>query len=809
MAYFTNDIATILSCKTIGANSYEIEHLLTDSRRVYEPGTALFFALKGPRRNGHDFIGDLYGKGVRSFVVSETVSAADYPEAVFFLVSDTLKALQDLAAYHRLQFSYPVIGITGSNGKTIVKEWLFQLLSPDYTIVRSPKSYNSQIGVPLSVWQMKHTHTLGIFEAGISTAGEMQKLAAIIKPTIGVLTNIGEAHSEGFASKEEKEKEKLLLFKEAVLPAKLTVGEIKLPVGEMKLTVIETKQPGASTIIEAKSDKPLVIRIPFTDEASIQNAISCWEVLLHLGYSNDVIAERMALLSPVDMRLTLKKAINHCLLINDSYSADISSLTLALNFLSRQAGSMKKTLVLSDLLQTGVEQELLYKQVAQLLIKEDISRLILVGPNSTAAFSALNAKQTLPFTIETFLSTEELLHQFRALSFREEAILVKGARVFAFERIAQLFQQKAHETRLEIDLSALLNNLKVYQSKLAPNVKLMAMVKAFAYGSGAVDVANLLKFHGVDYLGVAYADEGVELRKAGIAIPIMVMNPEETSFENIIEYRLEPVLFSMQGLELLSQYLTKQGIIDYPVHLELETGMNRLGFSVEQIDELSKQILSKTCFSVRSVFSHLAAAEDSKSDDFTNAQFEKYQLAVSQLQKNLDHTFIKHIANSAGAIRHKNMQLDMVRIGIGLYGIETVEQEALALKPVLSLKSTVAQIKALLPGESVSYNRKAVVNKSTLIATIRIGYADGYPRRLGNGKGHVYINGKLLPIIGTICMDMLMVDITGAPEIKEGDTVVLFGAELPVQQLANWADTIPYEILSAVSQRVKRVYFEE
>lgn len=807
MSYSPNDIATILACKISGQSNLPIAHLLTDSRRVYEPSSALFFALKGPRRNGHDFIEDLYRKGVRAFVVSESINTGSFPEAVFFLVDDTLNALQQLTAHHRTQFSYPVIGITGSNGKTIVKEWLFQLLSPDYTIVRSPKSFNSQIGVPLSVWQMQLHHTLGIFEAGISTSGEMEKLEAIIKPTIGVFTGIGDAHSEGFESIAEKESEKRILFKNAVLPA--------------KLNVVNKKQEGASTLIEAQLDilgdaeaneasaKSLVIRIPFTDQASIENAVTCWELLLHLGYTNEVIAQRMQLLSSVDMRLTLKKAINHCLLINDSYSADISSLSLALNFLSRQAGAMKKTLVLSDLLQTGVEQELLYKQVAQLLIKENISRLIAVGPAISSAFSKMNANETLPFAIETFASTEELLSQFRTLSFREEAVLVKGARIFAFERVAQLFQQKAHETRLEIDLTALLSNLKAYQAQLNPGVKLMAMVKAFAYGSGAVDVANLLQFHGVEYLGVAYADEGVELRKAGIALPIMVMNPEEASFDNLLEYRLEPVVFNFSSLELLHQFLQKQGVTEYPIHVELETGMNRLGFSVEQVSDLAKSLLSKSTISVRSVFSHLAASEDSKSDSFTNEQFEKYQKAISVLQEQLDYKFIKHIANSAGATRHKEMQLDMVRVGIGLYGIETSKELPLSLKTVASLRSTVAQVKAILPGESVSYNRKAIVDKPTLIATIRIGYADGYPRRLGNGRGSVFINGKLLPIIGTICMDMLMVDITNAPETKEGDTVVLFGSELPVEKLAEWADTIPYEILAAVSQRVKRVYFEE
>jgi alanine racemase len=752
--------------------------------------------LTSPRRDGHDFIGDLYRKGVRSFVVSRLFDLSVFKDANFIKVPEPLTALQDLTAWHRRQFEIPVIGITGSNGKTIVKEWLFQLLHADHAIVRSPKSYNSQIGVPLSVWQIRPYHTLAIFEAGISQPGEMDKLEAIIRPTIGVFTSIGEAHSEGFASQEEKEKEKRKLFAYAHLPAALTI--LKIDTTAEKTTIVAT---GAGDLLQQQG----VITIPFTDAASIQNAITCWEVLLHLGYSTQLIATRMKELTPVEMRLSLKKGIHHCVLINDSYSADISSLEIALGFMQQQRGGLRQTVILSDFIQSAIADAKLYEQILYLLQKHGVQRLIAIGEKISAAIRQLAATTTI--SLEFHPTTESFIAQFSTQQFKEEIILVKGARVFALERIVQLLEQQAHQTRLEIELPALLHNLHQYKKHLNRKTKVMAMVKAFAYGSGATEVASVLQYHGVDYLGVAYADEGVALRKAGIVLPIMVMNPEEAAFELMLEYRLEPELYSFSLLQSFDQFLQREGIQNYPVHLEIETGMNRLGFSLGELEQLGQYLQSTASFQVESVFAHLAASEDATEDSFTHLQFERFQTAAQQLEQILQRPFLKHIANSAATIRLPELELDMVRLGIGLYGIDSTTR--FDLEPVTTLISTIAQIKEVDAGESVSYNRKTILERRSRIATVRIGYADGYPRQLGNGVGKVVIQGHLVPIVGSICMDMFMVDITDMPSVKEGDEVELFGPQLSVIQLAQWAGTITYEILTGISQRVKRVYFEE
>lgn len=795
MQYTISDITGILQAETRLVQDTDIDHLLLDSRKIVDPARSLFFALIGFRRDGHDFIPALYRSGVRSFVISHELNYELYPLANFLRVPDTLAALQQLAAYHRSRFSIPVIGITGSNGKTIVKEWLYQLLQPEHTIVRSPRSYNSQIGVPLSIWLMQEKHSLAIFEAGISKPGEMDRLEKMIRPTIGVFTNIGDAHSEGFTSREEKEKEKRLLFRQATLVSDLQVQSVNRDSASSLIKAIDPAKPGNTISIE----------IPFIDEASVANAVTCWAVMLFLGYENRIIQERMKELSPVDMRLELKKGINHCMVINDSYSADLSSLEIALNFLVRQSPGVKRTVILSDFLQSAVPDEQLYAQVGAALIKHEVSRFIAIGDRITAAFS----QAEWPFHIESYPDTPRFLQQFRAGNFKEEAILVKGARLFQFEQIVQLLEQKVHQTVLEIDLNAIVHNLKAFQARLHPHTKVMAMVKAFAYGSGGAEIAGILQYHQVDYLGVAYADEGVELRRAGISLPIMVMNPEESAFDNIIEHYLEPELYSFELFQAFDQYLQKEGITQYPVHIEVETGMNRLGFSVQEIPELGKALQQSSSFKVQSVFSHLAASEEAGQDTFTLAQFNLFQQAAGQLKSILGYSFISHIANTAAAIRHPQLQLDMVRLGIGLYGVDSAGTRELELMPVTTLRSTIAQLKTLQPGESVSYNRKGKVEKASRIATIRLGYADGYPRSLGNGKGKVLVNGQLAPIIGTVCMDMFMADVTGISGISQGDEVIIFGKDLPVTQLAEWANTIPYEILTGISQRVKRVYFEE
>lgn len=825
MPYLVSHIARLIGEESVIRNDSSIEQLLLDSRKIISPASSLFFALQGPRRDGHQFITELYKKGVRNFVVNDRVLSERLPDANFIFVDNTLEALQQLAIQHRSQFSYPVIGITGSNGKTIVKEWLYQLLHEDYHIVRSPKSYNSQIGVPLSLWQMNEQHTLGIFEAGVSGFGEMRRLERMIQPTIGVLTNIGEAHSEGFNDAEHKFREKVVLFRnckviigrdidfEAGREVIEMLGEdIKLMTwgyGETNDFIIKeiANRPAVSSITISYQNTLCNIEIPFTDKASIENAISCCCVLLQLGIGADAIANKMKHIHPVNMRLELKKGINHCTVINDSYSADLSSLEIALNFLDQQSNNERKTVILSDFLQSSLTDEELYEQVLASLEKHSVSMLIGIGERISNQLIRLAGESKLK--VELFSSTEEYIKYFRSSQFKEETILVKGARAFAFEKIVQLLELKVHQTVLEINLNAIIHNLKEYQQQLKPSTKVMAMVKAFAYGSGGAEIAGILQFHKVDYLGVAYADEGVELRKAGISLPIMVMNPEENAFDAIVEYHLEPEIYSFELLNAFNLFLQQEGLEQYPVHIEIETGMNRLGFAVDEMEKLSGHLLSTTGFKIQSVFSHLAASEEKGQEAFTKQQFERFDTASKTLKQKLGYDFIRHISNSAAVVRYPDLHMDMVRLGIGLYGVDSTGSQKLNLQTVATLRSTVAQVKHLRAGDSVSYNRKTIVSRDSVIATVRIGYADGYPRRLGNGIGKVWIKGQLAPVAGTVCMDMIMVDVTGIADVQEGDDVMIFGESLPVQQVAELASTIPYEIMTGVSQRVKRVYFEE
>ncbi len=827
MNYHISDIVPIINAEAVIIENSTIEHLLLDSRKIHSPATSLFFAIEGARRDGHQFIPELYNKGVRNFVVSESIDGNGFPGASFLKVDNTLVALQQLAAHHRSLFSIPVIGITGSNGKTIVKEWLYQLLHQDHKIVRSPKSYNSQIGVPLSIWQMNEQHQLALFEAGISEQGEMRMLEWMMKPTLGILTNIGEAHSEGFNDAEHKFREKMVLFRNAgtVIGREMDF-EGRRDVIDMLNEELRVLTWGASEdcafvirgiekneqntrIILSRDKQECAIRIPFTDDASVENAITCACVMLESGIAPGVIEERMLNLHPVNMRLELKKGINQCSIINDSYSADLSSLEIALNFLDQQSSGGNKTVVLSDFLQSSIDDKELYEYILQSLQKHGVKRLVGIGEKIAKNLAAAAVDPETGLRIEIFPSTIGFLQHFRSSQFKEETILIKGARTFAFEEIVQLLEQKAHQTVLEIDLNAIAHNLKEYQQLIKPTTKVMAMVKAFAYGSGGAEIAGILQYHKVDYLGVAYADEGVELRKAGISLPIMVMNPEESAFETIIEHNLEPELYSFELLHLFDQFIQQEGLEEYPVHIEIETGMNRLGFATSDMDKLAKILRSSSSFKIQSVFSHLAASEEAAQDVFTIHQYELFDKASKELHEKMGYDFLRHIANSAAAIRHPQLQMDMIRLGIGMYGVDSSGTGKLDLQPVATLRSTIAQIRTLKKGESVSYNRKGVVEKDSLIATVRIGYADGYPRRLGNGTGKVWIKNKWAAVIGTVCMDMFMIDITDIPGVQEGDDVIIFGKELPVTTLAEWAGTIPYEIMTGISQRVKRVYFEE
>jgi alanine racemase len=802
-----------------------IEFLLTDSRKLIYPEKSLFFALNTGRKDGHLFIQELYDKGVRNFVVRKDFAATAI-DANYLLVDDVLKALQLLAAFHHTNFkanNIPVIGITGSNGKTIVKEWLYQLLQKDYRIVRSPRSYNSQIGVPLSIWQMKDSDTLAIFEAGISTISEMDALCNMIQPTIGVFTGIGQSHNEGFKNRAEKLAEKLKLFLMAeqtilatneMTQTELHIVSSQLPnaftwsrkSGADLLVVSEERDQNATTIVAKIAGKHETIIIPFTDPISVDNAITCWSVLHVLGYHTELIQERMQLLEPVEMRMQLKSGINNCYLINDSYNNDLSSLSLALSYLKQQAAEQKTTLILSDILQSGISDDALYQLVSEELVQRKIHRLIGIGKNISAN---KNSFLNMGIICDFYASTDSFLQAATHHLFQNEYILLKGARVFEFERISNWLEKQQHQTVMEINLSAMLHNLKSYQHKLKPSTKVMAMVKAFSYGSGSVEVARLLEFHKVDYLAVAYADEGVVLRKAGIRLPIMVMSPDEASFDALLEYHLEPELFSNTIFDSFKQYLQKQAVSNFPIHIKFNTGMNRLGFEIIEANGLAEKISLSQCFLLRSVFSHLAASEDASIDAFTMEQADLFESACTKMFQVLGYQFIKHLSNTAAIFRKPNLQYDMVRLGIGLYGVDTANEKDLALQTVASLKTTIAQIRTVNENDTVGYNRKGKLNRTSKIATIRIGYADGFNRRWGNGRVSIYVHGKLAPVIGNVCMDMTMIDITDISGVLEGDQVEIFGSHLSVQQLAEWSDTIPYEIMTGISQRVKRVYFEE
>ncbi|MCX6197887.1 MAG: bifunctional UDP-N-acetylmuramoyl-tripeptide:D-alanyl-D-alanine ligase/alanine racemase [Bacteroidetes bacterium] len=830
--YKIADVVKAVGGKLLSQNKKEtsIHELLLDSRKLIHPAQTLFFALGGMKLDGHTYIEELYKKGVRNFVVTKEPSTETFPDANFVLVKDAVTALQKLTSAHRSKFQLPVIAITGSNGKTVVKEWLYQLLHEDYHIVRSPKSYNSQIGVPLSLWLINNENTLGIFEAGISEAGEMQKLEKIIHPTIGVFTNVGEAHNEGFLSIRHKTKEKLNLFVNAEIliyckdypDINQSLGEINAlrdkPQSVMSWSMSAEADVQVTSVLHKNNhsfitcvyqNKELEFEIPFSDKASVENAIHCACVMLYLKCEFSIIRERMKHLSRIAMRLELKDAINNCSLINDTYNSDIGSLKIAIDFLKQQNQHPKKTVILSDILQSGRGEIDLYQEVANLLEECKVNRLIGIGTSLNRQKKLFEKNESLQF--ESYESTEDFLKNLDSSSFNNEVILLKGARRFRFEVIGKFLEKKAHETVLEINLNALTHNLKVYQSLLKPETKIMAMVKAFSYGSGSFEIANTLQFNRVDYLAVAYADEGIELRKNGITLPIMVMNPELRSFEAMIQYNLEPEIYSLNLFDKFTEVLALLRNGDdgkYKIHIELETGMNRLGFSKEEIPELIERIRPNHQLQIASVFSHLAASEDKAYDDFTKEQIKNFEAMSKLICDEFDYKILRHILNSNGITRHTKAQFDMVRLGIGLYGIDSSEKVNTKLLPVSTLKTTISQIKHVKKGDTVGYGRVGKVSKDKTIATVGIGYADGLSRKLSDKNGRMLVNGKLVPIIGNVCMDMTMLDITGT-EANEGDEVIVFGNNPSVEEVAEAAETIAYEILTGISGRVKRVYFQE
>ena len=817
MDYKLSEIAKAINGQLFLHKDCNISHLFIDSRNIVTAEKSIFFAIQGKRNDGHQYINELIDKGVRSFVVegiSETFT--NNKKCNFILVKNSIRAFQDFASWHRNKFKIPVLGITGSNGKTIVKEWLFFLLDGQKNIVRNPKSYNSQVGVPLSVTLIDKHHQFGIFEAGISQTGEMQKLQKIINPNLGLITNIGDAHQENFKTYEQKIIEKLNLFKNSEIliycsdyelidkeilnlknkKNKKTFSWSEKKAADLKIENIHITKNHA--LINAIFDnQDLNIQIPFIDKASIENAIHCWAFILAIDLFSVNIAEKFMNLPSIGMRLEMMHGENNCTIINDTYNSDLNSIKIALDVLKRQHQHQNKCLILSDVIQSGEKDEQLYLNLEKLVKSSNIQKFIGVGPKISNFFS-----KSLP-NISFYPDTDSFISSNQFKQFNNEAILIKGARQFEFEKISELLQQKTHRTILEINLEALESNLNYFRSLLSPKTKIMVMVKAFSYGSGSYEIASFLEHQRVDYLGVAFTDEGVALRKAGISLPIIVMNPEEGSFSNIINYNLEPEIFNFQTLNSFSKELEQIYRNPYPVHIKIDSGMKRLGFHPDEIDELVKTLKSNKYLKPKSVFSHMVASGESIHDEFSFQQIEIFKNVAIKLQKSLGHSIIRHILNSSGIERFPDAHFEMVRLGLGLHGIGA--NKGSNLKNISTLKSHIIQIKWVKQHETIGYGRKGILDRDSRIAIIPVGYADGLNRKLSNRVGRMFVNGTYALIVGNICMDMCMIDVTDI-EAKEGDTVTIFGPELPITELADKLGTIPYEILTSISQRVKRVY---
>lgn len=818
--YTVTEISEIVKGSIVGNSKLSVNSLLFDSRKSIEGSKAMFVAIAGERHDGHRHIKKMYQNGVKVFLISNgDIDFINYSDAAFIIVENTIDALQLLVTYHRSTFKIPIIGITGSNGKTIVKEWLSFCLSSTKNVIRSPKSYNSQIGVPLSVWLLNGKSEVGVFEAGISLPGEMNELEKIIRPTDGIITNIGEAHQEGFANIATKLKEKLKLFSNCETIYYCRDHErIHAAISENNalnykhLFSWSTINRDSSLFIESlttKGDfsnleiiylnKSHFLTIPFTDKASVENVVHVISYLLNNHYSLEQIQESVLKLQPVAMRMEQVKGINGCTLINDSYNSDINALSIALDFLKQQS-AQKAVLILSDIQQTGLSTKNLYEKVNELILQSGVTKLIGIGEEISSGNSIFTVSEK-----EFYLSTKEFIESESWKLFNNENILIKGARGFQFESIINVLSEKNHTTVLESNLNNLISNLNYYRSLLKPETGIMVMVKALAYGSGSNEIANILQYEKIDYLGVAFTDEGVQLRDAGIHLPVMVMAPAQEDFVRIIQYNLEPEIYSFKVLQSFIKVAEAQQVVQYPVHIKIDTGMHRLGFLRSDINELLKILASTNTIHVKSVFSHLAASDEKKHDDFTAQQLKDFKGVAEVLNKELGYKPMRHILNSAGIERFPNSHFDMVRLGIGLHGVSVVHDNLL---PVSALKSHIAQIKILPKGETVGYSRRGEVLKETRIAIIPIGYADGLDRKLGNGNGFVCIHGQRAHYIGSICMDMCMVDITEVNG-EEGDEVIVFGQEPSIQELATLIDTIPYEILTNVSSRVKRVYLKD
>ena len=846
MKYSIEKVTTLIGARRIGEADAQIGWLLTDSRSLCFPEETLFFALRSARNDGHRYISDLYRRGVRNFVVESKGLQETQPQGLdgmadanFLVVPSPLAALQRLAERHRDEFDVPIVGITGSNGKTMVKEWLYQLLLPSQKIVRSPRSYNSQIGVPLSVWLLNEQTEVGIFEAGISQPGEMFALRDIIQPTIGVFTSLGAAHQENFRSMEEKCMEKLELMHDTqamvycsdndtvsrcirrmqykgekiawsqcdeqaalfVKSTNISHSSLLTPHSTFHIPPSTINLPQSTKITYIWQEEENCFEIPFIDEASVENAITCAAIALYMGLTPSQLAERMPRLEPVAMRLEVKEGQRGCLLINDSYNSDINSLDIALDFMNRREAA-KKTLILSDIFQSGATPEALYTQVSELVVKRGIEKFIGIGPElSSQADKIQVADKQFFMDVPHFLSSDA----FSGL--RNELILLKGARSFGFDQITEQLEQKVHETILEVNLNAVVDNLNYYRSFLKPETKMVCMIKADGYGAGAVEIAKTLQDQRVDYLAVAVADEGVTLRKAGITANIMIMNPEMTAFKTMFDYDLEPEVYSFRLLDALVKAARKEGITGWPVHIKFDTGMHRLGFDpVDDIFKLIDRLKHQNAIIPRSVFSHFVGSDSDGFDEFSARQFALFEEGSEKLQSAFSHHILRHMDNSAGIEHFPERQMDMCRLGLGLYGVDPRDNRI--LHTVSTLKTTILQLRHVPAGETVGYSRKGKIDRDSVIAAIPIGYADGLNRHLGNRHCYCLVNGQKAEYVGNICMDVAMIDVTDIP-CMEGDQVEIFGEHLPVTVLSDALDTIPYEVFTGVSNRVKRVYFQD
>ncbi len=804
-----------------------VSQLLTDSRSLTLPQETIFFALRTEAGDGHNYIPDLYDKGVRNFVVaSDYYALPECTGANYLAVDSPLDALQALATFHRRRFrELPVIGITGSRGKTTVKEWLYQLLKDDYRIVRSPRSYNSQIGVPLSLWDIDNNTDLAIIEAGISTTGEMDNLQAMIRPTIGIITNLGSEHNDGFVSMEQKaqEKAKILFNCECIVYcaddplvthtiAPLVESDVALTMSwsrnhcDAPLQVDGTDRGETATVLHyTYDDEPGTVTIPFTADRDLDNAITCLSVLLHLGLPRDVIAERMARLTPVGTRLNVIEGVNNCTVIVDSYTSDYNSLTPALNFMTRRAGSRPCTVILSDLATESYSGDELYIRVSELLKTKRVNRLIGIGKDMCRYRHYFDDLPQAAF----YDDTQDFINDIAKGDFADETVLVKGDPSFGFSQIINLLEAKQHITVMEVDLNALAHNFKFFKSLIKPSTKTVGMVKASGYGAGSYEIAKTLQDCGCDYLAVAVQDEGVELRKASITMPVIVLNPNGVNYKAMFQYRLEPELYCMEMAQDLIKEGARYGVRNFPVHIKIDSGMHRLGFTREQLPELIELLKKQEIITPSSVFTHLSVADEPGQDDYTQAQFDYFDTCSGLLQQSFDHPIMKHALNTSGIVRFPERQYDMVRIGIGLYGIRTLfDGSEDTLMPVSALRSIIISIKDWPAGTTVGYGRHGLLEHDSRIATVNIGYADGFDRHFGNGHVSMWVGGKLCPTVGNVCMDAVMIDVTGVP-CKVGDTVEIFGEHVPVERLSEARDTIPYEILTSVSPRVKRVYYRE